>query len=121
MTRVHSFTNAVTDMKGWLEQCTADGGGDGPEAVADALNDALNLPWRSGVAQICILISDAPPHGLDRNGDSFPDGCPAGFDPLGIARKMAEKNITLYVVGVEPPIGKLTLQTFFYPPSLSVA
>jgi len=108
-------------MKGWLEQCTAQGGGDGPEAVADALNDALNLPWRSGVAQICILISDAPPHGLDRNGDSFPDGCPAGFDPLGIARKMAEKNITLYVVGVEPPIGKLTLQTFFYPPSLSVA
>src|SRR5579871_5211091 len=97
-------------MKGWLGQCTANGGGDTSEAVADALHDALNLPWRSEAAKICILISDAPPHGLDpTNGDTFPSGCPAGFDPLDIARKMAQKNITLYTVGVEPPIGKSTL------------
>jgi hypothetical protein len=100
-------------MKGWLEQCSAQGGGDAPEAVADALNDAFNLPWRSEAAKICILISDAPPHGLDPNGDSFPSGCPAGHDPLTIVRKMAEKNITLYTVGVEPPIRKFAL------PSLS--
>ena len=94
-------------MKGWLEHCSAAGGGDGPEAVADALNDALNLPWCIGSVKICILISDAPPHGLSPSGDGFPSGCPAGFDPLAIVRKMAEKNITLYTVGVEPPIGKL--------------
>ncbi|CAF1078094.1 unnamed protein product [Rotaria sordida] len=104
VTRVHSFTNTVMEMKGWLEQCSAHGGGDGPEAVADALHDALNLSWRSDAAKICILISDAPPHGLVRAGDGFPDGCPAGHDPLNIVRKMAEKNITLYTVGVEPPI-----------------
>ncbi len=107
MTRVHSFTNTVTEMKGWLEQCSALGGGDGPEAVADALHDALNLSWRSDAAKICILISDAPPHGLVREGDGFPDGCPSGHDPLNIVRTMAEKNITLYTVGVEPSIGNL--------------
>ncbi|UJR20204.1 hypothetical protein I4U23_023335 [Adineta vaga] len=104
ITRVHGFTNTVAEMKGWLEQCSAQGGGDGPEAVADALHDALNLSWRSTAAKICILISDAPPHGLVRAGDSFPDGCPLGHDPLGIARKMVEQNITLYTVGVEPSI-----------------
>lgn len=99
-------------MKGWLDQSSAHGGGDGPEAVADALNDALNLSWRSNSTKISILISDAPPHGLNRAGDSFPDGCPAGFDPMTIARKMTEKNITLYVVGVEPPIGKSFLTEY---------
>ena len=42
--------------------------------------------------------------GLVRDGDSFPDGCPLGHDPLAIARKMAEKSITLYTAGVEPSI-----------------
>lgn len=93
-------------MKSWLDQCSAQGGGDAPEAVADALNDALNLEWSSAATKICILISDAPPHGLNPTGDSFPSGCPAGHDPMTIVRKMAEKSITLYTVGVEPPIGK---------------
>lgn len=96
-------------MKGWLDQCSAQGGGDTPEAVADALNDALNLPWRSVGAKVCILISDAPPHGLVPSDDSFPAGCPTGPDPLIIVRKMAEKHITLYTVVVEPPIGKFLL------------
>ena len=95
-------------MKGWLEQCTADGGGDGPEAVADALHEALQLSWRHEATKICILISDAPPHGLDTNGDTFPNGSPNGFDPIKIVQAMAERGITLYSVGVEPPIGKIS-------------
>ena len=98
----------MAEAKTWLEACSAQGGGDGPEAVADALNDALNLPWNNAATKICILISDAPPHGLVRDGDSFPDGCPLGHDPLAIARKMAEKSITLYTAGVEPPIGRFS-------------
>ncbi|CAF0816677.1 unnamed protein product [Adineta ricciae] len=104
VTRTHDFTAKVSEMKGWLEQCSAQGGGDGPEAVADGLHDALKLSWRENATKICVLISDAPPHGLDANGDGFPNGCPAGLDPLRIVREMAEKHITLYVVGVEPPI-----------------
>jgi hypothetical protein len=95
-------------MKSWLEQCEAQGGGDTPEAVADALHDVLKLSWRPEATKICILISDAPPHGLDpSNGDGFPEGDPTGVDPLKIVREMAEKQITLYCVGVEPPIGSL--------------
>ena len=69
----------------------------------------------------------APPHGLSPHGDSFPQGCPAGIDPIDVAKKMgkfvetfcffkfeikkfsncflkAQKGIILYCVGVEPPI-----------------
>jgi len=103
-------------MKRWLDQCIAQGGGDGPEAVADALHDALNLPWRPEAAKICIFISDAPPHGVfPEGGDAFPNGCPCGHNPMIIAGEMAAKNIILYTVGVEPPIGKfalLSLSTF---------
>ena len=46
-----------------------------PEAVADALNDSLGLSWREKSTKIAVLISDAPPHGLDPNcGDDFPNG-----------------------------------------------
>lgn len=99
-------------MKYWLEQCSAQGGGDGPEAVADGLHATLDLSWRVDSTKICILISDAPPHGLDPNDDTFPNGCPLGLDPLKIVREMAEKHITLYCVGVEPPIGKLYLHLY---------
>jgi len=92
-------------MKTWLEQCRAEGGGDTPEAVADALRDVLSLSWRQNATRICILISDAPPHGLNTNGDSFPRGYPAGLDPMKLVRDMAELRITLYTIGVEQPIG----------------
>ena len=48
--------------------------GDIPEAVADGLHDALKLSWREEATKICVLIADAPPHGLILSGDSFPDG-----------------------------------------------
>lgn len=101
-------------MKAWLEQCEAQGGGDAPEAVADALHDVLKLSWRPEATKICILISDAPPHGLDPNcGDGFPDGDPTGVDPVKTVREMAEKQITLYCVGVEPSISKFLFITPF--------
>ena len=104
VTRTHDFTGSVSKMKGWLDQCRASGGGDTPEAVADALHDVLKLSWRENATKICVLISDAPPHGLITSGDHFPNGCPAGIDPMTVVRQMAEKGITLYSVGCEPAI-----------------
>ncbi|CAM4935893.1 unnamed protein product [Rotaria socialis] len=104
VTRVHDFTAKVSEMKGWLQQCQANGGGDAPEAVADGLHAVLKLSWRTESTKICILIADAPPHGLNPSGDGFPNGCPDGLDPVQIVREMVEKHITLYSVGVEPPI-----------------
>ena len=106
VTRVHDFTSEVEEMKQWLNYCQAQGGGDTPEAVADALHDVLSLTWRSEATKICILISDAPPHGLSLVDDQFPNGCPAGLDPIKTVREMAKNNITLYTVGVEPPISQ---------------
>lgn len=117
VTRVHDFTSKVKEMRAWLDQCEAQGGGDTPEAVADALHDVLKLSWRPEATKICVLISDAPPHGLDpNNGDGFPEGDPSGVDPIKTVREMAEKQITLYVVGVEPPIGEF--MSFLHPSAM---
>lgn len=94
VTRVHDFTPSIGNMKSWLDDCTAEGGGDTPEAVADALHDVLKLSWRENSTKICVLISDAPPHGLSPAGDHFPNGCPAGLDPMVTVRELAEKGVT---------------------------
>lgn len=97
VTRKHDFTPNISTMKSWLTACSAEGGGDIPEAVADALFDVLHLSWRSDATKICVLISDAPPHGLERS-DNFPQ-CPAGHDPVCITSEMAKKGVVLYSVG----------------------
>ncbi|XP_022298722.2 uncharacterized protein LOC111107687 [Crassostrea virginica] len=97
VTRKHDFTSIVSTMKSWLTSCSAKGGGDTPEAVADALYDIFNMSWRSDATKVCVLISDAPPHGLE-HGDNFPK-CPAGHDPVCIVSEMAKKGIALYSVG----------------------
>ncbi|ESO93496.1 hypothetical protein LOTGIDRAFT_119099, partial [Lottia gigantea] len=104
VTRTHDFTPSVKTMKGWLNLCYASGGGDAPEAVADALKEVLNLSWRHEATKICVLISDAPPHGLGDHDDKFPNGCPEGIDPMQVVRDMAQHCITLYTVGCEPAI-----------------
>ena len=46
VTQVHDFTARVAEMKQWLEASRAVGGGDGPEAVADALHDVSLAGFR---------------------------------------------------------------------------
>lgn len=38
VTQVHDFTPKIGEMKRWLDDTSASGGGDAPEAVADALH-----------------------------------------------------------------------------------
>lgn len=105
VTRKHDFTRSVWTMKSWLTAARASGGGDKPEAVAEAMHDATTLSWRNDAAKISVLISDAPPHGLVPSEDnSFPGGSPNGHDPIDLARKLAKRGITLYTVGCEPSI-----------------
>lgn len=72
----HDFTSDVTVLQGQLQRLFATGGGDGPEAQADALDAALNSAWRTDAAKVVILITDSPPHGVEDRGDGFPDGSP---------------------------------------------
>ena len=118
MTRVFPFTPHLPTITNNVNSMTAEGGGDGPEAMADALHDLLHLEWRSSsslpsssssstntnTSKVAVLIADAPPHGLGERGDGFPNGCPLGHDPLALTGQLAASGITLYTVGCEPAI-----------------
>ncbi|CAG2191141.1 unnamed protein product [Mytilus edulis] len=93
VTRKNDFTSSVSTMKSWLNSASANGGGDTPEAVAEAMYQATKLSWRQEATKISVMISDAPPHGLVPSEDSsFPQGSPNGHDPMQIARDFAQKG-----------------------------
>lgn len=62
--RSHDFTNDVNAFQGVLNALQAAGGGDTPEAMNEALHDAVhNLSWRGqGATRLLVLLADAPPH-----------------------------------------------------------
>ncbi|MCS6820010.1 MAG: VWA domain-containing protein, partial [Chitinophagales bacterium] len=59
-----SFTTNAREAAHYIRQQNAGGGGDFPEAVDEALNEALHkLNWSSSaVARLLFLVLDAPPH-----------------------------------------------------------
>jgi hypothetical protein len=70
VTRSYEFTPDVGDFYRNLSTVYADGGGDTPESLNEALHDALHeVEWRGGESvQLIFLIADAPPH-LDYSQD----------------------------------------------------
>lgn len=62
--KTHGFTSNADDVKAQFAAERADGGGDTPEAVAEALEQCIrqNGAWADGYAHIAFLILDAPPH-----------------------------------------------------------
>ena len=83
------------------------------QAVAAGMYDVLHLDYRKEATKICVLIADAPPHGLEQSGDNYPNGDPEGRDPIKIAREMAELGIVVYTVGCEPALGGYTFARDF--------
>eukprot|EP00753_Platysulcus_tardus_P016357 PLAT5631.1.p1 GENE.PLAT5631.1~~PLAT5631.1.p1 ORF type:complete len:517 (-),score=179.83 PLAT5631.1:78-1628(-) len=113
VTKVHDFTKSMRKMRSYVDGMSAKGGGDGPEAVAAAMYEATQLPWRKEATKVAILIADAPPHGLPGQSDGFPDGCPDGHDPLDLARQLAAREVMVYTVGCEPALGHYTFARDF--------
>ncbi len=70
--RSYDFTNDLNAFQGVLNQLRANGGGDYPEAMNEALHDTVhNLSWRgNGTTRMVFLIADAPPH-LDYGGPRY--------------------------------------------------
>jgi len=59
----NAFSNDPKFIRSQLNAESADGGGDNPEAVAEALTDAFsNHEWKDDTAKVAFLIFDAPPH-----------------------------------------------------------
>ena len=57
------FYTDVDKVKEILEEQSADGGGDYPEAVHTAINNAVNEhQWREDSVKLCFMVLDAPPH-----------------------------------------------------------
>eukprot|EP01119_Soliformovum_irregulare_P003212 TRINITY_DN1354_c0_g1_i4.p1 TRINITY_DN1354_c0_g1~~TRINITY_DN1354_c0_g1_i4.p1 ORF type:complete len:405 (-),score=95.99 TRINITY_DN1354_c0_g1_i4:45-1121(-) len=107
VTKTFSFTSSPVLAKQYVDTMAADGGGDGPEAVADGLHDALAFfPWSLSAVKIVVFIADAPPHGLSKHQT---DGLPPGWDthdPMVDVVQMLQKEIILYSVGCEPALGQ---------------
>ncbi|HSC15564.1 MAG TPA: vWA domain-containing protein, partial [Gammaproteobacteria bacterium] len=71
VTRVVDLDRDLDSMYAKLMDFSADGGGDGPEAVNEALDAAINrISWSQdhGTYRVVFLVGDAPPH-LDYQDD----------------------------------------------------
>ncbi|KAH3722440.1 Alpha-protein kinase vwkA [Pelomyxa schiedti] len=82
---VHTqLTRKISEVKRGVKEMAAEGGGDYPEAVADAyyplpqFYQLVRLDWRASSTKTAVFIADAPPHGVGGGGDSYPNGCPCG-------------------------------------------
>jgi len=64
VTRKNPFSKAIQETTTFIEQQSANGGGDFPEAVDAALEVAINdMNWRAdALGRFLFLVLDAPPH-----------------------------------------------------------
>jgi hypothetical protein len=65
VTQVHDLSRDLDAVYAELQRLVADGGGDGPESVNQALHEArTKLSWsrEAGVYRTIFLVGDAPPH-----------------------------------------------------------
>jgi hypothetical protein len=104
VTKTFPFNEDVDKIKEAILSMYASGGGDGPEAVCDALYDITRLSWREKASKIVIWMGDAPPHGVEPSGDNFPKGCPDGKNWKTEAQRAYDKGILIYSVGCFPEI-----------------
>jgi Mg-chelatase subunit ChlD len=78
ITKVIPLTDDLDTVHANLQKFEANGGGDGPESVNQALDDAVNkIKWNKDrkVMKIIFLVGDAPPH-MDYPDDvKYPQSC----------------------------------------------
>jgi uncharacterized protein YegL len=98
LTRSHDFTNDLGAFQGLLGRVQAQGGGDTPEALNEALHEVVHgLSWRTDAARLVVLVADAPPH-LDYGGPQYDTDMQAAL----------AKGIKLFAVGASglDPVGE---------------
>ena len=83
-----------------LDNCSAQGGGDGPQAVADVIQDILKLTWRDKAANICVYLLRSIPRSGDRIRWFLPGQVSRGERPNG----GAPVKTIIYMVGCETSI-----------------
>eukprot|EP01084_Bolivina_argentea_P130509 230379_1 len=76
ITEIFQFTSIPLEIELKLHSVDALGGGDQPECLTSALYSCLHqLNWNKDSIKIMIIITDAPPHGLESKvHDDYPNG-----------------------------------------------
>ncbi|MFW9967910.1 MAG: VWA domain-containing protein [Candidatus Thorarchaeota archaeon] len=103
VTQKYELTSDTARIEQNIMQMSADGGGDGPEAVDDAMDAANRMEYLLDAAKVVVLVADAPPHGVE-DGDRWPDGPPSGIKWNQEAKKAYDKGIVYHTVGCFPEI-----------------
>ena len=63
VTRVYHFESDIQNFLNSIREVEANGGGDEPESLNEALHVAVGEPeWRPNAIRLMFLIADAPPH-----------------------------------------------------------
>ncbi|MGE0145025.1 MAG: VWA domain-containing protein [Planctomycetota bacterium] len=62
VTRLVGLDHDVYRALNFLQTVNADGGGDRPEAVLEAVEAAIAQPWAAKARRVIVLIGDAPAH-----------------------------------------------------------
>jgi len=103
------FTTSVGEFQAAIDSLKAQGGGDTPEAVLEALLRALRMPWRDGVNKQIILMGDAPPHSPVPQG---PDAGKTAADVAKLAFEVDPAVINTIATSVGGVVPKDTLTAF---------
>ena len=88
------FTENLEQFNNFLSKLDCSGGGDEPEDVVGALQQALNMKWESN-AKYAVLVADAPCHGKNYHNisfDKFPNGDPSGVKLEDVMKQFYEKK-----------------------------
>lgn len=79
VTKMFDLTTDIDAIFGHLQSFRADGGGDTPESVNQALNEAVTkMSWadkEQSVYRVIFLVGDAPPHMNYQDDVKYPESC----------------------------------------------
>jgi Mg-chelatase subunit ChlD len=91
ITKVFDLSDDLDAIHGHIQGFTANGGGDAPESVNQALDDAVNkIKWSTDkkTLRILFLVGDAPPHMDYKDDVKYPETC----------KKACEKGIIINTI-----------------------
>lgn len=103
------FTENVEEVKKFIKDLDAYGGGDEPEDIAGAFDAALKMKWESN-ARYCVLVCDAPCHGVKYHNiiyDKYIDGDPSGLVIENLIEEFVKKKITMYCIEINDSTKKM--------------
>ena len=104
-----NFTEDIENLISTIKKYECYGGGDQPEDIAGALNEALKMDWKSS-AKYVVLVCDAPCHGSKYHDiyiDTFNEGDPDGFIIEDLMTQFKNMNITFYCMEINNSTKKM--------------